>query len=276
MSNPTPTPAPVRVVFRSFAECGAWNDPDGVIALFPDADEGGGRVQSYMHHGQHAPADPELIHTLYGTTPAQRAPLVAELESLGYVLDIDTSVPGRPSAPHGDREEYSPYGRFRSLRVNADARAAVVARVPFANRSHSLTGRALYVPVGTTFDRVDADGATAAHIVVHYPGRQPIGEHAAVVTTDALPPTHVSALLRTLVSAARDPETDHVLIVSSYRTPILWTDSLRPDAAEHVPPVCYSATTTKHQQDVTGAGYMPGRESIGRGRAPFGPRAGSW
>jgi len=282
-----------RVIFRSFTEYGAWNDPDGVIALFPDIDEGNGSILAYMHHGQHGPATRDLVRTLYTVTPAQRAPLVTELESIGYALDVDTTTPGRLARPYtADRDRFEHYANFRTLKVNSDARSAVVDRVPFANRSHTLTGRPVYVPVGATVERIDGarvrgdEGETVAHIRVTTPAdprnsyMQTPGTDVQTVMTGALPPVHVSALVRALVELSRDPARNHLYVVHSFDTPILWTDTT-PGTAEHVPPVRYSATTTKHQANVTGR-YGTGTESAraGRGRTPFGTgwqtyRAGS-
>lgn len=74
MSNKT------RVYFREF--------PEGdVIALFPDDIwDHDGNIASYQHIGQHGAANPELINEL---KPAKNyAALKAELERIGYVLDV--------------------------------------------------------------------------------------------------------------------------------------------------------------------------------------------
>jgi hypothetical protein len=74
-----------RVIFRKWRTGGP-----GVIALFPDIQFGRrGLVQSYMHVGQHGPANYPLV--IRGTTPAkpeEYADLKAELERIGYVLKI--------------------------------------------------------------------------------------------------------------------------------------------------------------------------------------------
>lgn len=266
-----------RVVFRSFTECGAWNDPDGVIALFPDDQESDHLIGSYMHHGQHGGADPALIGSLFTVTPSQRAGLVAELESLGYALDIDTVTPGRLPRPLAAEVDRQPRAEsFRSLRRNGDALDAVRSRVPFANRSHTLTGRIVFVPVGAIVTRVDgaatrADGDTLAHITVQTPGYISGETITEVITTGALPSVHVSALVRTLTDIARNPATNHAYVVSSFDTPIAWADSIEPTSTLHVPPVRYSSTTGKHQTNITG-GYFHGSESArsGRGKTPFG------
>lgn len=271
---------PTRVIFRSFTEYGTATDPDGVIALFPDEqhDRTGRTIDSYMHHGQHGAADPALIATLYTTTPTQRAPLVAELQSLRYVLDVDTTTPGRLPRPYAaDRGRYAAYDRFRALRRNSDAADAVRERVPFANRSHSLSARTVYVPVGATFDRVDGgrvrtDGDIIAHIRITTPSDPRTGTSTTeILTTAALPPAHVSALLASLVGVSRNPNVDNVYVASSYDTPILWAAGLEPDSPVTMPRVRYSATTTRHQEEVTG-GTFTSTESArdGRGSTPFG------
>lgn len=71
------------VVFRVF--------PDGdVIALFPSVDEGSGTIMSYQHHGQHAAASSALTRELRSATPAEYAPLLAELKRVGYCLRVTT------------------------------------------------------------------------------------------------------------------------------------------------------------------------------------------
>lgn len=72
-----------KVVFRKLK--------DGqVIALFPQetASRDGYECMSYMHVGQHGSADPMIVHDTKPATPREYAPLVAELLSIGYRLDI--------------------------------------------------------------------------------------------------------------------------------------------------------------------------------------------
>ena len=75
------------VVFRKWT----WPTPasNGILALFPEVDEGGGMCSSYAHIGQHAGADYShcIAHTT-PATPAEYADLKAELEGLGYNLRI--------------------------------------------------------------------------------------------------------------------------------------------------------------------------------------------
>ena len=72
-----------KVIFRKF------NDGE-VIALFPQepATSDGWQCMSYMHVGQHGSADPMIVQDTKAATPKESAPLVAELLSLGYRLDI--------------------------------------------------------------------------------------------------------------------------------------------------------------------------------------------
>ena len=67
-----------RVVFRKFG--------DGqVIALFPDEPwNGRGDIASYMHVGQHGPASRTITDCTRLATPAEYAPLLAELRGIGY------------------------------------------------------------------------------------------------------------------------------------------------------------------------------------------------
>lgn len=73
-----------KVIFRKF--------PEGdIIAYFPEipSDGAGKFCQSYQHIGQHGGASPSLSITK-AASPAEYASLKAELESLGYVLEIRT------------------------------------------------------------------------------------------------------------------------------------------------------------------------------------------
>lgn len=75
---------PDNVIFRT------WRDGD-VIALFPDidADCTGLHCGSYMHIGQHGAADYRLVvQRTRPAVPVEYAELKAELEQIGYVLDV--------------------------------------------------------------------------------------------------------------------------------------------------------------------------------------------
>ena len=77
-TNQEPT---TKVVFRKFK--------DGqIIALFPELRERGGMVESYMHVGQHAAADPLIVHHTKPATPDEYRALAEELAAIGYRLDI--------------------------------------------------------------------------------------------------------------------------------------------------------------------------------------------
>lgn len=72
-----------KVIFRKFKN-------GEVVALFPQepATSDGWECMSYMHVGQHGSADPMIVHDTKVANPKEYAPLVAELLSLGYRLDI--------------------------------------------------------------------------------------------------------------------------------------------------------------------------------------------
>ena len=71
-----------KVIFRKF------EDGD-VIALFPDEiGDNKGNISSYMHIGQHSAATPELIYSLSPASFSEYEPLMNELTSLGYDLEI--------------------------------------------------------------------------------------------------------------------------------------------------------------------------------------------
>lgn len=68
---------PIKVVFRKI--------DDDVVALFPtNVAYGDGSIESYMHVGQHGPADRNAVEELEPATPEEYADLLAELKSVGY------------------------------------------------------------------------------------------------------------------------------------------------------------------------------------------------
>ena len=71
-----------KVVFRKFS--------DGqVIALFPELPcDNRGNITSYMHIGQHAPASRFIVHDTQPAKPEEYAELHAELQRIGYDLEI--------------------------------------------------------------------------------------------------------------------------------------------------------------------------------------------
>lgn len=157
-----------------------------------------------------------------------------------------------------DRLRTAPYGRFRAIKRNSEALDAVLDRVPFANRSHTLTGRPVYAPAGSIITRVDATGDALAHITVttpaapEYEGIHGPGTFTQTVVTGELPPVHVSALMRALYSAAAPAGAPYLYVVHSFATPIAWSDSMEPGAPLFAPRVRYTPTTSKHQANVTG------------------------
>lgn len=71
----------ITVYFRKF--------PDGdTIALWNDNSTNIGFISSYQHIGQHSEASPELIDELETASPEEYRPLLAELETRGYVVTI--------------------------------------------------------------------------------------------------------------------------------------------------------------------------------------------
>ena len=66
-------------------------DNSGVFALLPTipADVAGRYVTSYQHIGQHCGADySQCVRYSQPATPAQFAPLLAELQTIGYSLRV--------------------------------------------------------------------------------------------------------------------------------------------------------------------------------------------
>lgn len=77
-----------KVVFRRY--------PDGqIIALFPEepGDQAPYTCSSYMHVGQHSSADPQgVVSQTTLAEPRQYGRLKAELEGLGYDLDVRKKI----------------------------------------------------------------------------------------------------------------------------------------------------------------------------------------
>jgi hypothetical protein len=76
-----------KVVFRK------WSNGD-VIALFPEvpSDILGHYCMSYMHVGQHGDASPMIVHDTKLAKPEEYAELKAELERIGYILDVRSRI----------------------------------------------------------------------------------------------------------------------------------------------------------------------------------------
>ena len=68
-----------RVIFRTYRKGG------DVIALMPELEEAHGLITCYQHLGQHGIADYQRVMAdTRLSTPEERWPLQAELESIGY------------------------------------------------------------------------------------------------------------------------------------------------------------------------------------------------
>lgn len=72
-----------KVIFRVFKT-------GEVIAIFPEelGNSNYWTCNSYMHVGQHGACDPEIISTTRPASPKEYESLKAELENIGYNLDI--------------------------------------------------------------------------------------------------------------------------------------------------------------------------------------------
>jgi len=68
-----------KVIFRK------WPEGD-VIALFPQiaASVDGHLCESYMHAGQHSPANPAIVRDTRPAKPTEYHKLLQELEQIGY------------------------------------------------------------------------------------------------------------------------------------------------------------------------------------------------
>ena len=71
-----------KVIFRKY--------PEGdIIALFPEVDEGGGNISTYMHMGQHARASYRgVVSSTKLAKPSEYASLKYELERAPYRYDL--------------------------------------------------------------------------------------------------------------------------------------------------------------------------------------------
>lgn len=80
-TQPTTEPATI-VLFRM--------EGDSPVAFFPElpATYHDDSMVCYAHLGQHGAASPVYVSRLKKATPEQYAPLKAELESIGYKLDV--------------------------------------------------------------------------------------------------------------------------------------------------------------------------------------------
>lgn len=80
---PVKDATPTIVVFRK------WKSGGTVIALFPAEREGAGYCSSYEHVGQHGSADySHVVSQTVKAIPGEYAALRAELESIGYLLEV--------------------------------------------------------------------------------------------------------------------------------------------------------------------------------------------
>lgn len=77
-----------KVIFRKFRSGG------DVVALFPEvpADSQFGHCLSYSQAGQHSAASVDLSHVTDPAKPEDYAPLKAELERIGYDLEVRQKV----------------------------------------------------------------------------------------------------------------------------------------------------------------------------------------
>jgi len=77
-----------KVVFRKFED-------RNIIAIFPriPGTSDPYTCESYMHIGQHGSCDPYyLVYITKLATPEEYAPLLEELRSIGYELDIKKRI----------------------------------------------------------------------------------------------------------------------------------------------------------------------------------------
>lgn len=86
-------PTDTRTILRRFPA----REGGELIALFPDIDEGVGRCSSYMHVGQHGPADRGIVARTAPANPADpdAVALLAELRSIGYRPRVVRRFPAR-------------------------------------------------------------------------------------------------------------------------------------------------------------------------------------
>ena len=80
----------IRDTHKTVVQFRKWKDTGEIIAIFPElpaTNHPSGGCMSYMHVGQHG-ACGEIGHCTIATTPEEYAPLMRELESIGYNLRV--------------------------------------------------------------------------------------------------------------------------------------------------------------------------------------------
>jgi hypothetical protein len=79
----------VDVIFRLFPDPEYFDNPGiEVIAFIQGYDCNPGMIMSYMHLGQHGEASIELINELKPCPINDALPLLRELESIGYAVNV--------------------------------------------------------------------------------------------------------------------------------------------------------------------------------------------
>lgn len=85
-------------------------DPDNkdVFAYFPEETHHGNFKTAYSHVGQHSSAHPDYAAESRSATPEESAPLKAELEGLGYNLEVINDVQETTGAAGGGAGAFTP------------------------------------------------------------------------------------------------------------------------------------------------------------------------
>jgi len=80
-----------KVIFRKFKK------GDDIIALFPEIEYNHDKAlcMSYMHVGQHDSSAYALVYNTKPAKPEEYADLLAEIEGLGYNLDVKQKITKR-------------------------------------------------------------------------------------------------------------------------------------------------------------------------------------
>ena len=77
------------VIFKMVSSKPKYNGyPNDCIAFLPSIEAGWGNLMSYQHIGQHGEASLSFYYDCRSAYPSEYASLKAELESIGYNLDI--------------------------------------------------------------------------------------------------------------------------------------------------------------------------------------------
>lgn len=137
-----------------------------------------------------------------------------------------------------DAEERSVLENVRQLVRNQDATPLITARLPFVNKTRSFRGITAFGLDKVTMHTGKSESGTSW---IDFYSRGQYG----MFHTEELPSEYLTMFYGDLDDIAS--YRGNVYVVTSYRTVIAWTRSVRNNGVLYVPPVEYSHTTGRHQ-----------------------------